>query len=683
MTPRGKAALFVCVVSCAAFANSFSGRFVFDDIHEIERNSRLERLLPPWEAMFVGNRLPARPLPYLTFAVDRRLWGIEPFGFHLTNLAIHVVSALALFEIARLTLLSPRLRDRWGDRAVAIAATIAAIWAVHPLQTQSVTYVYQRIESLHGMFFLLALAAFARAAACGWQRRWLGWSAAATAAAMASKETAVVLPLVILSWDWCFAAAGRPEAIRSRGRWYALLAATWAILALHVLAQGGKFLEFRRTTRSPLDYAVTQPGVILHYVRLAFWPVGQQLEYSGWPIARLPAALPAAATVLTAAAVAVAGLIRCQPWGWLGTAFFLTLAPTSSILPIDALANEQRMYLPLAALVAACVVGTVALAARLAARFGRDESVTRRTLAVLAGGGLLALSTATWVRNGAYASVEGIWSDVLAKDPDSYRAHWAIAALRDEAGDAEAALAHALRTLELKPSSRVLLDMAGRRQAAGDAAGAEALCRRCLEIQRRSLPADDPDLLTTAGDLAVAVYLQGRLEEAAAICREFFPAMERVRGPDDPATVAALVILAEATGTADPAAAERLAREAFMRATRPGQPSQTMAANAAGVLATILERNGRLDEAVAIRRRLATDVERTLGPGHPRSQEAAARLAMAMAAQCSASGDHAGAARLHRLLVDALTRSLGAEHPDTLAQRQRLEAAEAAARAAQ
>jgi len=92
VTPVRKACLLVVLLACAAFSSSFSGTFVFDDIHEIARNSAIERLWPPWQAMFVGNRLPARPLPYLTFAIDRRLWGIEPFGFHVTNLAIHVAS---------------------------------------------------------------------------------------------------------------------------------------------------------------------------------------------------------------------------------------------------------------------------------------------------------------------------------------------------------------------------------------------------------------------------------------------------------------------------------------------------------------------------------------------------------------------------------------------------------------
>lgn len=677
MTSVRKAVLLVVLLTCAAFSSSFRGRFVFDDIHEVARNPALERLWPPWQAMFAGNRLPARPLPYLTFAIDRRLWGVEPFGFHLTNLAIHVAAALALLDLARLTLLTPRLEGRWGGRAVAVAATIAAIWAVHPLQTQSVTYVYQRIESLHGMFFLAALAAFARAAAAGWSRGWLAACLAATAAAMASKETAVVLPLLILAWDWCFAAAGRVAALRGRRGWHLLFAATWAILAIQLATQGSKYLEFRTAVRSPLEYAITQPGVILHYLRLTVWPVGQQLDYSGWPVARLPAALPAVLIAVVAACTVFAGTIRARPWAWLGAAFFLTLAPTSSILPIEALANEQRMYLALAALVAGGVLSTVIVAESLRVRLVLSERATRIGLAAAAAAVIGLLAVTTWIRGTAFASVEGIWRDVLAKDPDNYRAHWAISAVCDDAGDPEQAVAHAVRTLELKPSARVMLDMAGRRRAAGDAAGAEALCRRSLALQRARLAADDPAVLATAGDLAVIVYLQGRVDEAAAVCREFFPAMELVRGTDDATTVAALVILADAAGRdGDAATAERMARDAFSRATRAGGVDDAMTTNAAGVLATILERNGRLDEAVAVRRALAAEAERAFGPQHPRSQEAATRLALTMAAECTARGDHAGAVRLYRLLTEGFERSLGAEHPETQAIKKQLAAAE-------
>ena len=187
LSPRG-AALIVVLSCLAAYANSFAGQFVFDDVHEIERNPSLRSLLPPWDAMFIGHKMPARPLPYLTFAINFWVSGKNPASYHAVNLLIHILASLALFDLVRSTLTSPRLRDRFAQRSVPIALVIAAVWACHPLQTQAVTYVYQRIESMAGMFALVSLACFARAAFSGWKPAWLAGCLAAAVGGMASKD---------------------------------------------------------------------------------------------------------------------------------------------------------------------------------------------------------------------------------------------------------------------------------------------------------------------------------------------------------------------------------------------------------------------------------------------------------------------------------------------------------------
>ena len=173
LTP-GTAALLVAACTLVAYLNSLGGRFVMDDRSEIADNPAIRSLVPPWGPMLGGRNMPARPLPYLTFAIDHAVWGPEPFGYHVTNLVIHVVAALMLFSLARTTLAAPRFRATWGDHPTAVAAAIATVWAVHPLGTQAVTYVYQRLESMTGMLCLVALAAFAKAAATGWDSKSAG-----------------------------------------------------------------------------------------------------------------------------------------------------------------------------------------------------------------------------------------------------------------------------------------------------------------------------------------------------------------------------------------------------------------------------------------------------------------------------------------------------------------------------
>jgi hypothetical protein len=547
-----QAALFVVVITCVAFLNSFAGKFVLDDVSEIERNPALERLLPPWEAMFVGNRLPARPLPYLTFAIDKRLWGNRPLGYHVTNLLIHVIAALAVFELARLTLLSPRLRSRWGDRAVPLAMMIAMMWAVHPLQTQAVTYIYQRIESTAGMFCLVSLAAYARAAAAGWPAGLLAGSVAAAAAAMASKENAVVLPFLILAYDWFFVADGAerwPQGLWHRRWYFALLASTWLILAGQLLFLGGKYQEFQEQKHSPFHYALTQSGVILWYLRLAVCPMGQQFDYGNWPVATsVRQVLPALTIILAALTATAVGTFRRQPWAWLAVLFFFALAPTSSIMPIEAVANEHRMYVALAAVVSAVVLGVVAVAEWIAARrpgwLPRDARLPAAAAAVV----LMLLVLTTQFRNQLYSKVGGIWLDVLTKAPDNYRANWMLASIFDCAGETEIGIQFAERSIEHKPTSHVFSDLAAFHTMKGDHAGAERICRHALELQRQRLGPEDKHALWTTADLAAALVRQQKFAEAEAVCAVAIDAMRRVLGDADPATISVGRILADAAG---------------------------------------------------------------------------------------------------------------------------------------
>ena len=726
-----QAAIFVAVITCVAFLNSFAGKFVLDDIQDIEHNPALEQLFPPWEAMFVGNKLPARPLPYLTFAIDRAIWGVRPFGYHVTNLLVHVIAALALFSIVRLTLLSPRLRGRWGDRAVPLAMVIAMIWAVHPLQTQAVTYVYQRIESMTGMLCLVSLACYARAAARaterGWSVAWLTGSVAAAAGAMASKESAVVLPLLILAYDWFFVApepaASWLHSLRDRLWYYALLASTWLLIGLQLVIQATKYQEFNEKNHPPFDYALTQSGVILHYLRLAIWPVGQQLDYSNWPVATsVWQVLPALLTIVAMLAITVVGTLQRRAWAWLGVVFFLALAPTSSIMPIEAVANEHRMYVALAAVVAAIVMGSIDLADWIAARRPGQLPGDARMPAAIAGVVIMLLVVTTQFRNQLYSKVGGIWLDVLSKDPDNYRANWMMASFFDSAGDPETAGQFAERSLRAKPTTQVFTDLASGHVQRGDLAGAEALCRRGLALQQKLLPPDDKAVLATIGDLAMTLRMEGKLDEAESLSGQSIGGMREKLGPADPVTLTTTVTIAEGLSRkGDHAAAERWAREALeaSRRAKGGIDGLTNSAaaslgrilTAAGrpddgerivrssldeigrsgrsrfidssplqdALVEILLATGRTDEAVAVRRRLATDAAARYGLEHPQSQATATKLAVAMATAATAKGDHAEAARLYGLLVDGYTKSVGPDHPDTVATQAKLAAARQAA----
>jgi tetratricopeptide (TPR) repeat protein len=616
---------------------------------------------------------------------------------------------------------------------VPLAMVIAMIWAVHPLQTQAVTYIYQRIESMTGMFCLLSLACFARAAATAaqtpsgaWPRSWLAGSVAAAAAAMASKESAVSLPLLILAYDWFFveppAGTSWLSAIRQRWAFWLPLFATWVIIGLQLAVQGGQYQEFDKETLTPFRYALTEAGVILHYLRLAVWPVGQCFDYGGWPVATsVGQVLPALTVILVLLAITAVGTVRRRPWASLGVLFFLALAPTSSIMPIEAVANEHRMYLALAGVVGAVVCGGVELAASIAARRPGLVPGDPRVPAAVAAVAIMLLVFATQLRNQLYGNVTNFWLDVLKQDDGNHRANWALAGVFDANGQTDVAMILAEKALARRPWAAVFRSLADFHTQAGDYAKAIPMLRRGLELQQAALGPDHEAVLGISGDLAAVLRLAGQRKEAENLCGEILEPMRRVLGRDDPATLGVELILAEQLSRAgDHAAAVERSREILRRATAALGPASSVTINAVTVLAeslraagksaeaeqvvratqselasmprgrpadifslgsllaTILEETGRLDEAVSLRRRLATEAAHRHGEQHGEARSAATKLAMAMAAQAMQQGNAAEATRLYGLILDAYTKSLGPEHADTIAVREKQEAARAA-----
>jgi tetratricopeptide (TPR) repeat protein len=471
------AAAIIIAASAGVYANSFQGQFVFDDLSSITQSDDLRHLWPPWH-MFVAKTYFARPVLGLTFAANYVLGGSDPWGYHAVNLVIHVAAALVLFGLVRRTLRTERVRERFGRAADTVALAVALLWTVHPLQTQAVTYVVQRGESLMGLFYLLTLYALVRATEApepsegraplrvaakqaaeqapkqaakqaaeqapkqaaeqapkqaAKQRVWYGVAVAACALGMGTKQVMVTAPLVVLLYDRTFLAGTFREAWRRRWGLYLGLAATWLLLAQYVLRAGASVLEPQGP--GPLypmpttwEYLATQAGVVAHYLRLAFWPEGLCLDY-GWPVARtLGEVAPPAVLVGVLLGLTVWAAWRRPATGFLGAWFFLVLAPTSSVVPMEDAAFEHRMYLPLAAVVTAVVVAAYLLGRALLglcpARAGRGTRIVGWGLAVAALAAVaVPLGWRTVLRNEDYCSPLAMWSHIVAQRPDNARAH--------------------------------------------------------------------------------------------------------------------------------------------------------------------------------------------------------------------------------------------------------------------
>src|SRR6185295_14223299 len=252
------------------------------------------------------------------------------------------------------TLSCPRLERRYAADARALATIVALIWLIHPLQTQSVTYIYQRLESLMTLFYLATLYAFVRGTRSPQPLAWYALSVICSALGMATKEVMVTAPLAVLWYDRVFVAADWKELFRRRWFYYFLLAGTWLVLGLVMFmnsARYGRDGVLDVSGISPLGYGLNQPPAILHYLRLAFFPYGLCLEYreklshDPWQLG------PPLVVLLVMLASTLWAMVRWPALGLAAGMFFLVLAPKSSIAPLRDLVYEHRMYLPLASVI--------------------------------------------------------------------------------------------------------------------------------------------------------------------------------------------------------------------------------------------------------------------------------------------------------------------------------------------
>jgi hypothetical protein len=296
---------------------------------------------------------------------------------------------------------------------------------VHPLTTGAVTYVVQRVESLMALFYLGTIYCAIRAGETGTRRSlWTAAAVAACALGMATKEPMVTAPLVVWLWSVVFAKAPwLPWRDADRRVLHAGLAATWLVLAVLLTTQSQAQVVLRSVTSSgqvedwpAMSYLWTQAGVVLHYLRLVVWPSPLAFDYYGWP--RADSVLEVWPQVLAVAAlvgVSAFGLMRRHPLGFVGAAFFIILAPTSSIVPISTEpAAEHRMYLPLAALIAGAIAGAATVVVR--------RRATATIAAVVVVGLAVVAATATRTRNQVYWSDEQLWADTVAARPGNARA---------------------------------------------------------------------------------------------------------------------------------------------------------------------------------------------------------------------------------------------------------------------
>ena len=528
---------FACL-GAALYANSWRNPFVFDDTDAIVGSPNVRHLWPPQVACGApaGSGASGRPLVALSLALNYALGGLDPSGYRRFNLAVHVLAAWVAFLWVRATLRLPVLAPRFGGRAGWLAFATALVWMVHPVHTAAIDHVVYRNETMAALGILTVLECSRRAAT---SRRSAAWSLAAVAAclgAVASKETAVVAPVLVLLYDAVFLAGSFRAAWKARARLVLGLAATWIPLAAFVAAgDRGESVGFGFEDVTPFAYARTQIGVVAHYLKLVFWPRPLVLD-DAWPVAKSwNAVAPQLVLLLGLAAGTILMWSRRRPLAFLGAWWFLLLAPTSSFIPLTgAIAADHRVVLASLAPLALVVLGIGGWSARRAR--GIPGFVVLAAIVVACG-------VTVRQRNRQFADEVTLWTSTLAHRPDNPRAQNNLGAalvLADRTAEAVphfdaairvapryvpahrnrgSALVRLGRAPEALPSLRAAVEidpgdalshykLGQALQSMGDRAAAIEAYQRCIALQ--------PSLAMAHHNLGVALLEQGNWSAARA-----------------------------------------------------------------------------------------------------------------------------------------------------------------------
>lgn len=439
-------ALLIVSLGILIYSNSLNNAFHFDDMFFIVDKPEIRELgnLP---AIWHAHSHPARFIAFYSFALNYHFHQYQVFGYHLFNLAVHLLNAILVWWLVRLLFMTVRLRnDPLNQFKEWIALFAALIFVSHPLQTQAVTYISQRFASLAALFYLFSVCMYLKGR-LGQSRQTVPFFCAAALSAllgMFTKQIVFTLPLALIMIELMMVRKGRIQ-------WPVLLCVGVFLLVVPgIFAFDPSILNIQHLSEShdgdrlnPLNYFLTQMPVLITYLRLLVLPFGQNLDYD------FPAYNSFFHPNVFVSFLILAGLLiwsfkllrsnRLLAFGLLW--FFVTISVESTFITIKNVIFEHRMYLPMAGLAVFISVAVFTLMQK------------KRTAVVFLSVIVAAFGLLTYQRNFIWRDGVTLWTDVVKKSPQKARPHisLAIAYIQDERYDE--ALAQLNTALALDPNA--------------------------------------------------------------------------------------------------------------------------------------------------------------------------------------------------------------------------------------
>ena len=412
----------IIVISCLGgivYSNTLFCSFHFDDNLYIVDNLLIKNV---HFLQNIWNYYPCRFVTFLTFAFDYHSHQLHVLGYHLFNITVHLISAILVWWLTLLTFSTPAMKEAFADKetgniADSIALFAGLIFVSHPVQTEAVTYICQRAASLATLFYLLSLCLYVKSGLARDRSEGAFYSGSwmIALAAMFTKETAITLPLMILLYEFSFFKTER----RLNWKRISPFLLTLMIIPLTMVLTRSKFFqEIQHISQGPggippTHYFLTQFRVIVTYIRLAFLPFNQNLDYD-YPVFSGLFELPVFMSVLFIISILLFAKRMFLKYRLVVFSifwYFITLLPESSFLSERDVVFEHRLYLPL-------VGYSIFLATGL---YYLSQRTGLKTMVIILMMIISCYSILTYQRNKVWKDEISLWSNTVDRSPNKAR----------------------------------------------------------------------------------------------------------------------------------------------------------------------------------------------------------------------------------------------------------------------
>jgi tetratricopeptide (TPR) repeat protein len=474
--PRLLHITIIALLGLLAYSNTFDVPFVYDDTNFIVRNPFMKdfdyfvdssKVDFESERHYLTRNLPrlfkTRLVGYFTLWANYRLGGLNVTGYHALNLTLHIINALFAYLIVLLTFRTPVLENSsLKGHSNLIALFSGLLFVAHPMQTEAVTYILQRLVLLSSMFYLGSTAAYIGSRLSNGKARYGLYALALIFAVlgMKTKENVFTLPVAIGLYEFLFFRNG----IKKRSLLLVPLLLTMLIIPLERIdlssdaSLAATIDSAMRQPDSPprLDYLFTQFNVITKYIRLLIFPLGQNIDHNQTLYHSFfePSVFLSFLFLLSIFGLGLYLFYRSRITDHVSRLaafgifwFFISISVESSVLPIGEMMVEYRVYLPSTGIFFAFVTIGFVLFNRMVVRSIQRTAVIALTLMIIA------LSGATYARNAVWQSEISLWEDVVNKSPRKARGYNNLGLAYMSKGLNNMAIAQFLASLELDPKN--------------------------------------------------------------------------------------------------------------------------------------------------------------------------------------------------------------------------------------